>query len=61
MAQRRRYRLASEAELERLIRERAVPLVVFRNWVTTRPSATWEDALAAGRYRLVAEVETARI
>jgi hypothetical protein len=57
----RRYRLASESALERLIRTRAVPLVVYRNWITTPPFATWQRALDLGHYKLAAEVETARI
>jgi hypothetical protein len=57
----RRLHVASEQELERRIRMREARLVVYRNWVTTRPFARWDQALAAGRYRLVAEVATARI
>jgi hypothetical protein len=57
----RRAHVLSEAQLERFIRERRVRLVVFRNWVTTAPFATWGDALRAGRYRLVETVETAKI
>jgi glycosyl transferase family 87 len=57
----RRVHVLSEAQLDALIRARRVRLVVFRNWVTTEPFATWEDALRAGRYRLVETVETAKI
>jgi hypothetical protein len=57
----RRVKVASEEELERRIRDREVRVVVYRNWVTTPPFAHWDASLAAGRYRLVATVETARI
>ena len=57
----RSYRVASEAELERRIRERSVRLVVYRNWVTSPPFARWDAALRAGRYRLLANVQTAAI
>jgi hypothetical protein len=60
-AEARRVHVLSEAKLEALVRERRVRVVVFRNWVTTAPFATWEDALRAGRYRLVETVETAKI
>jgi hypothetical protein len=53
--------VASERELERRIRHREVRLVVYRNWITTRPFARWDRALTAGRYRLVARVQTAGI
>ena len=51
-----RYRVASEGELEGLIRHRRVRLVVYRNWVTSPPFARWSAALRAGGYRLVARV-----
>jgi hypothetical protein len=60
-AEARRLRLASEPGLEAAIRARQPRLVVARNWVTSPPFAHWDDALRAGRYRLVASVETARI
>jgi hypothetical protein len=60
-AERRRFHVASESELEQRIRERDVRLVVYRNWVTSPPFARWGAALRAGRYRLLATVETARI
>jgi 4-amino-4-deoxy-L-arabinose transferase-like glycosyltransferase len=60
-AKRRLYRVASERELEELIRARVPRLVVYRNWVTSPPFARWDDALRAGRYRRVATVETAAI
>ena len=56
-----RYHVASEAELEKLIRHRRVRLVVYRNWVTSPPFAHWDAALRAGGYRLVARVATAAI
>ena len=56
-----RVHVLSEREIERLIRARVPRLVVERNWVTTPPFADWDKALRAGRYRLVATVETARI
>jgi 4-amino-4-deoxy-L-arabinose transferase-like glycosyltransferase len=57
----RRYHVASEPELEHLIRERRVRLVVYRNWVTSPPFARWDGALRGGRYHLVARVQTAAI
>ena len=57
----RRYRVASEPELERLIRERRVRLIVYRNWVTSPPFAQWDAALRHGRYRLAERVHTAAI
>jgi hypothetical protein len=57
----RRYHVASEAELERLIRHQQARLVIYRNWVTSPPFAHWDAALRAGGYRLVARVETAAI
>jgi hypothetical protein len=60
-AQARRYHVASETQLEDRIRGRRVRVVVSRNWVTTPPFARWDEALAQGRYRLAATVETARI
>lgn len=57
----RRYHVASEPELERLIRDRRARLVVSRNWVTSPPFARWDEPLRAGRYRLVARVQTAAI
>jgi hypothetical protein len=60
-ARARRLHVAGEAELERWIRARKPRLVVYRNWVTTPPFARWDAALRDGGYRLVAEVETARI
>ena len=60
-AEARRVHVASEAELEAAIRARRPRLVVYRNWITTAPFTRWDDALRAGRYRLVATVETARI
>ena len=56
-----RVHVLSEQEIERLIRRRGPRLVVERNWVTSPPFAHWDAALRAGRYRLVATVETARI
>jgi hypothetical protein len=56
-----RYHVASEAQLERRIRLRAPRVVVYRNWVTAPPFARWDEALAHGRYRLVATVATARL
>ena len=56
-----RVHVLSEQEIERLIERRVPRLVVERNWVTSRPFAGWDAALRAGRYRLVATVETARI
>jgi hypothetical protein len=38
-----------------------VRVVVYRNWVTSPPFARWNTALRAGRYRLVARVQTAAI
>ena len=60
-AEARRIHVVSEAQLEADIRDRRPRLVVFRNWVTTPPFATWEAALRAGAYRLVETVETAKI
>jgi Dolichyl-phosphate-mannose-protein mannosyltransferase len=60
-AEARRVHVVSDAQLEADIRARRPRLVVFRNWVTTPPFATWEGALRAGRYRLVQTVETAKI
>ena len=57
----RRFDVASEGELENLIRHRHVRLIVYRNWVTSPPFARWDAALRAGGYRLVARVETAAI
>ena len=57
----REFHVAGEAELERRIRERQIRVVVYRNWVTAPPFARWGAALAAGRYQLVATVQTARI
>jgi hypothetical protein len=57
----RRYHVASEPELEHLIRERRMRLVVYRNWVTSPPFARWDRALRAGRYDLVARVQRAAI
>jgi Dolichyl-phosphate-mannose-protein mannosyltransferase len=57
----RRYHVESEPDLERLIRQRRVRLVVYRNWVTSPPFARWDAALRAGGYRLVARVQTAAI
>jgi hypothetical protein len=56
-----RYHVASERELEELIRHRRVRLIVYRNWVTSPPFARWGEALRAGGYRLVAHVSTAAI
>ena len=56
-----RVHVLSEQEIERLIERRVPRLVVERNWVTSPPFADWDAALKAGRYRLVATVETARI
>jgi hypothetical protein len=56
-----RYDVASEGELETLIRQRRVRLVVYRNWVTSPPFARWGAALRAGGYRLVGRVGTAAI
>ena len=57
----RRYHVASESELEQLIRHRRVRLVVYRNWVTSPPFARWAAALREGGYQLVARVQTAAI
>ena len=57
----RSHRVASERELERLIRRGGIRVVVYRNWVTSPPFARWNAALRAGRYRLVARVQTAAI
>ena len=57
----KRVHVLSEQELEALIERRRVRLVVERNWVTSPPFAHWKAALRSGRYRLVADVETARI
>jgi arabinofuranan 3-O-arabinosyltransferase len=57
----RRYHVASEGELEQLIRHRRIRLVAYRNWVTSPPFALWDAALRAGRYRLVARVKSAAI
>ncbi len=56
-----RYHVASERELEALIRHRRVRLIVYRNWVTAPPFARWDAALRAGGYRLVVSVKTAAI
>jgi hypothetical protein len=56
-----RYHVASEAELEELIRHGRIRLIVYRNWVTSPPFARWDAALRAGGYRLVARVQTAAI
>jgi Glycosyltransferase family 87 len=60
-AEARRYHVASEAQLERRIRNRVVRVVVYRNWVTSPPFARWNAALRAGGYRLVGRVQTAAI
>jgi dolichyl-phosphate-mannose-protein mannosyltransferase len=60
-AEARRVHVASEAQLEAAIRARAPRLVVYRNWITTAPFAQWDEALRAGGYALVAEVETAKV
>jgi hypothetical protein len=57
----RRYHVASEGELEALIRHRRVRVVVYRNWVTSPPFARWGAALRVGGYRLVGRVRTAAI
>jgi hypothetical protein len=56
-----RVHVLSEGDIERVIERRVPRLVVERNWVTSPPFADWDTALRAGRYRLVATVETARI
>ena len=56
-----RLHVLSEHGIKRLIERRVPRLVVERNWVTSSPFADWDTALRAGRYRLVATVETARI
>lgn len=56
-----RVHVLSEAAIERLLEEGVPRVVVERNWVTSPPFAHWDAALRAGRYRLAATVETARI
>ena len=56
-----RLHVVSEPQLEAAMRARAPRLVVYRNWVTTAPFARWDEALHAGRYKLVETLETARI
>ena len=57
----RRFHVVTERELERRIRQQRARIVVYRNWVTSPTFARWDAALRAGRYRLVATVQTARI
>jgi hypothetical protein len=57
----RDYRLATAADVERMIRQRRVRLVVFRLWHVLPPVPKWERALADGGYRLLADIESTRV
>jgi 4-amino-4-deoxy-L-arabinose transferase-like glycosyltransferase len=61
LAEARRYRLATAADVERMIRERRVRVVVFKLWHVLPPVPDWEGALADGGYRLLADVDSNRV
>jgi 4-amino-4-deoxy-L-arabinose transferase-like glycosyltransferase len=57
----RDYRLATAADVERLIRDRRVRVVVLKVWHVLHSVPNWEGALADGGYRLFADVDSHRI
>jgi 4-amino-4-deoxy-L-arabinose transferase-like glycosyltransferase len=61
LSEARDYRLATAGDVERMIRERRVRLVVFRLWHVLPPVPDWEGALADGRYRLLADIDSSRV
>jgi len=57
----REYRLATVADVERMIRQRRVRVVVFRLWHVLPPVPDWEGALTDANYRLLADIDSSRV
>jgi hypothetical protein len=57
----KRYRLASAADVERMLAEGRTRVVVFRLWNTFPPVPDWEGGLRRGGYRQVAQTGTTKI
>jgi hypothetical protein len=60
-AEAQRYRMASVADVERMVAERRTHLLVYQNWDVPPPAPDWQGAIVRGGYRLIATVDTTKI